>query len=139
MKCLFLLFLFPLFSQAQLLTKNDLLIGGAQLISGASDGVRDHVLHHPNELFRQFPNLNRDFWDIRQSWQNNRWAAFKDANHTFKSITNTLDLGSVAMAIFEKKKTIKRAALKALFAYLCRKAGFHLTYTALFKNKLSWH
>lgn len=139
MKLPLLLLFLPLFGRTQILTGNDLLVGSVQLVSGASDGVRDHVLYHPNELFRQYPNLNKSFWDIRESWVNNRWAPFKDANHTFKTVTQTLDLGTVAMAMFEKKQTVKRAITKVVFAYLCRKAGFHLTYTLLFHNQISWH
>lgn len=44
-------------------TKNDAIVGLLQLVSGGADGLREHLLYHPNQLFQQHPDLNRQYWD----------------------------------------------------------------------------
>lgn len=144
MKSIFLfLALTPLFASAQFkVTKNDALIAAFQFISGAADGLREEVLYHPNNLFEQHPNLNRQWWDSRISWKNKetRWVPFSDANHTLRIVIQTTDIFTLTLPLFEKMipaelwAKIKMAFKKGLFAYAGRKAGFHAVYTLHFKN-----
>ncbi len=98
MNKLIIILLFPLSVSAQWKpTKNDIGIVAAQLVAGAADGLREEILYHPNNLFEQHPNLNRGWWDSRTSWQNKGWAAFKDANHTFKVVNQSADLLSIEL------------------------------------------
>ncbi len=112
---LMILLLFPFIVQCQWKpTKNDLIIGGVQIVAGTADGLREEILYHPNNLFRQHPNLNREYWDSRISWKNSGWSAFKDANHTMRSVVQSMDILSIGVAIFEKDRNWKAMIRKCL-------------------------
>ena len=122
-------------------TGNDAAIFGVQLIAGASDGMREQILYHPDAMLRQHPNWNPKWWDSRLSQHNKEhiWVAFSDANHTFRSIVQASDLICIGIPLFEKhkykrKQLILVALRKIVTGYIARKAGFYLTYNLHFKN-----
>lgn len=135
---IFMLCLTTFCSQAQWYkpTKNDIAIAAVQLLAGGADGLREEVLYHPNNLLRQHPNLNRQYWDSRISWHNkeNHWVPFSDANHTLRTTIQSLDLLSIGIALGEKNRNWKAALRKMIIGYLARKAGFTLIYNLHFKN-----
>lgn len=124
-----------------LLQKKDWIVYTAQFLSGFSDGIREQVLYHPNQLFEQFPNLNRQWWDSRISWQNKYsisplLVAFSDANHGFKGASLILNCVSIAFSLDEIPKKGKALFFikKIVFSYLSNKAGFTASYYGVFKN-----
>lgn len=122
------------------------LVTGLQFIAGASDGIREQVLYHPNELFAQYPNLNRQWWDSRISWTNKNHmspllVSFSDANHFFKSVYTYADIASIVLTTdeaihfkFKSWNSWKWLARKVIPPLLARKAGFYITYNKIFKN-----
>lgn len=119
------------------ITSNDLFLAGTQFIGGGLDGLREQVLYHPNELFKQHPNLNRQYWDSRISWHNKEhvWTPISDANHVLRLGIQTSNLATIGIVIGEKQKNWKVIARKLILCYLFNKAGFHLVYDLHFKNK----
>lgn len=117
--------------------KNDIAMCSVQFIAGGTDGLREQVLYHPNELFKQHPNLNRQYWDNRISWHNKEhvWTPISDANHVLRLGIQTCNLATIGIAIKEKQKNWKVIMRKIVISYLSNKAGFYLIYTSHFKNK----
>jgi hypothetical protein len=120
------------------ITSNDLFLAGTQFIGGGLDGVREQVLYHPNELFKQHQNLNRQYWDSRISWQNKEhvWTPISDANHVLRLGIQTTNLASIAISLTSKEgKNWKVILKKILISYLSNKSGFYTIYNLHFKNK----
>jgi len=46
-------------------SNNDIAVMSREVVAGYSQGWRDEVQYNTKQLFRQFPNSNRSFWDIR--------------------------------------------------------------------------
>ena len=46
-------------------SNNDIAVMSIEVVAGYSQGWRDEVQYNTKQLFRQFPNSNRSFWDIR--------------------------------------------------------------------------
>jgi hypothetical protein len=103
--------------------------------AGYSTGWREEVIQHPNQLFKQYPNLNRNFWDIRvqnpPGFMNTEW----DADHVLKGSTATLFVTSVIIKKGEKKKWYYYLS-DGIKYYLSYKAGFFTAYNLTLKNKL---
>lgn len=126
------------FARSQRIKKSDVILSGLQFIAGASDGIREQVLYHPNELFLQHPNLNRQWWDSRISWQNKYsqpWylVSISDANHCFKAGTFYSDMISICLSAGDLN--VWTIVKKLVITFISRKAGFHSTYHLYFKNK----
>lgn len=131
------------------ISKNDLSIAGLQVISGHADGWREQVLYHPNELFRQYPGLNRQWWDVRKSWQNKNdkgflgqqvFVMFTDANHFLKGSKSLIDFTTIAisageLAEYPKRDRWKVLAKKGLIAFAANRIGFATSYYLIHKNK----
>ena len=123
------------------ISKNDLLVMGIEIAAGYGQGWRDEVLYHPNQLFRQFPNLNRNFWDIRTQnnpgFLNTEW----DADHVLKGTIAGLHILAVSVKVGDLKeyKGWKNKVLKVVIDgakyYLSYKIGFTLAYNITHKNK----
>jgi len=132
--CLFSL-LFPLFSFGQIMSKKDIAPMLLCMGAGYSTGLRDEVLYHPGQLFQQYPNLNRAFWDIRvqnpPTFLNTEW----DADHILKGTTVLLFTAAVTFKIGDKKKWYWYILDGAKY-FLSYKIGFYLSYNLQLKNKL---
>lgn len=131
MKLLLIILLFSSNARAQTFTRNDIGVMSAQMLAGYATGWREQVLYHPNELFKQYPNLNRKFWDSRQP---SRW----NANHWLKTASVTFHTVGIVIKIGEKPKNWKLYALDFAKYYGAYKTGFFLAYNVTHKNKLTW-
>lgn len=150
MKYLLIILLFSFSAEAQKLKvkRADLALGSVQFAAGIFRGIREQVLYHPNELFRQHPNLNTHWWDSRTSWTNKLtkpwWkpVGLTDANHFFQSAfvySNILSIGistyAITKDIFDNKKLRLWAFFKAMaISTICQWVGFYASYTLHFKN-----
>jgi hypothetical protein len=129
-----------------LFEKNDWIVYGSQILSGAATGVREEVLYHPAPLFEMYPHLNRQWWDIRVSYRNKynespTLVAFSDANHFFKAaalVTNCVSVGFTFGEYnrYAKKDLWKVIVKKIVFSYIANKIGFAATYNLLYKNQM---
>jgi len=122
-------------AQAQIFSKKDIAPMALTMGAGYSQGWREEVIYHPNQLFEQFPNLNRNFWDIRvqnkPGFLNTEW----DADHVLKATTGGLFVAAVAVKIGDKKKWYWYVIDAAKY-YLSYKTGFFLAWNVTHKNKL---
>lgn len=103
--------------------------------AGYSTGVREHVISHPNQLFRQYPNLNRAFWDIRVQNPPTFFNTEIDADHVLKGTTVLLFVGAVTFKIGEKKKWYWYI-VDGVKYFVSYHVGFALSYNLQMKNKL---
>lgn len=144
MKILFLL-LMPCLSFAQPkwnhVSKNDLSIMGIEVLAGYGQGWRDEINYHPNQLFKRFPNLNRNFWDIRvqndPTFLNTEW----DADHVFKFAVNGLHVAGIILKVgdlksYPKKDRWKKILFDIVKYYGSYKLGFFLAWNVTNQNKL---
>lgn len=139
MKKLLLLLLFPLSLSAQKkwysISKNDLQVMAIEVGAGYAQGWRDEVIYHPNQLFKQMPNLNRRFWDVRvqdaPGFLNTEW----DADHVLKFAVNGLHVAAICFKIGDKKKWYLYL-VDAVKYYASYKVGFYLGYNVTHGNKL---
>lgn len=119
------------------ITKNDLTTMSFEAVAGYGQGWREEVLYHPNALFTHFPNLNRRFWDSRESWKNGN---IKDANHLLKAGITLSHLAAVAFKIGNYKEYKKQRFLKILADiaknYAAYQIAFFLSYNITHHNKL---
>jgi hypothetical protein len=139
-----LILLFPLccFSQGKWykITKNDWLVMSMEVGAGYSQGWREQTLYHPHQLFEQFPNLNRKFWDCRWSWTNG--DAYKwDANHVLKGTTSMFHLAAASIKFcdiksYRKKDLWKKIIFDMAKYYTSYQIGFALSYNLTHHNKL---
>ena len=111
------------------------------MAAGYSQGWRDEVQYHPNQLFNQFPNLNRNVWDIRvqnkPGFLNTEW----DADHVLRATTTALHVAAFAVKVGDYRKLHKKHRWKKLLfdagtQYLAYKAGHFLAWNITHKNKL---
>jgi len=133
-----ILFLMPVKTNGQndkWFSKKDIAPMALTLGAGYAQGWREQVIHHPNQLFKQFPNLNRNFWDIRvqgkKGFLNMQW----DADHTLKATSAGLFVAAIAIKTGEKKRWYWYI-WDGVKYYLSYKAGFFLAYNVTLKNKL---
>ena len=117
------------------ISKNDLKIMAIEIGAGYAQGWRDEVQYHPNQLFKQMPNLNRRFWDIRvqdePTFLNTEW----DADHVLKFAVNGLHVAAICFKIGEKKKWYLYL-VDAVKYYGSYKLGFFLGYNVTHRNRL---
>jgi hypothetical protein len=122
------------------ITKNDIAIMSLEIGAGYAQGWREEVLYHPNALFRRFPNLNRNFWDNRISWQRN---TILDANHVLKATTTTMRLTAICIKIggwkdLKKQDRWKKILFDIVKYYASYQLGFFLSYNLTHNNQLKW-
>lgn len=123
------------------ISKNDFWVMGVEVLAGYGQGWRDEVIYHPKQLFKQFPNLNRNFWDVTKQnepgFLNTEW----DADHVLKGTIAGLHIIAVSVKVGDLKeyKGWKNKVLKVLIDgakyYLSYKIGFTLAYNITHKNK----
>lgn len=122
--------------------KNDIAPMALQLTAGYAQGWREEVLYHPKELFEQFPNLNRNFWDNRINRGSRGISIFRDANHLFKFIVTGTQTASVVIKIgdwkeFPKKDRWKKLLVDIFKYYGAYKLGFYFSYNITHGNKFT--
>jgi hypothetical protein len=126
--------------------KNDWVVYSSQYLAGVASGVREEVIYYPNPLFKMYPHLNRQWWDIRVSYKNKytespMLVAFSDANHFFKSAVLMTNCTSVAFSFgdynsYSKKERWKVIVKKIVVSYIANKLGFATSYYLYYKNHL---
>jgi hypothetical protein len=126
--------------------KNDWVVYSAQYLSGVASGVREEVIYYPTQLFKMYPRLNRQWWDIRVSYKNKynespMLVAFSDANHFFKSAVLVTNCVSVGFSFgdynsYSKKQRWKVILKKMVLSYITNKLGFATSYYLYYKNHL---
>ena len=122
--------------------------------AGAFQGTNEALMHHYNGFQNRFPNANPQFWDPRESWTN-KWelgpdgkpivgqerfwlsssalVPFTDGYHLTDS-GNYLFLNAAYSFIPEHQgKPFGIKVCEILGIWVMRKAGFHTTYSYLFK------
>lgn len=119
-------------------TKNDIVTMSLELSAGYTTGWREEVLYHPNALFRNFPKLNRNFWDNRISSQRDD---LKDANHVLKASYTFMHLTAIAVKVSDFKqykgwKKVGKITFDVLKNYCAYQLGFYLSYNLTHQNKL---
>lgn len=147
MKTIFIILLsLPLALSAQeknwySITGNDIAVMSVEVAAGYAQGWRDEVIYHPNQLFKRFPNLNRNFWDIRvqnpPGLLNTEW----DADHVLKATISTLHVSAVIIKMgdlkdYPKRDRWKKIAFDLLKYYASYKVGFFLGWNVTNGNKL---
>ena len=118
-------------AQYKVFSRNDIAVMSLQAVAGYAQGWREEVLYHPNALFRNYPNLNRSFWDSRE-WK--RW----NANHLLKTIVAGSHTAAIVIKLDGKKKNWKLYALDAAKYYGSYKLGFFAAYNLTHKNKFTF-
>lgn len=135
--------------------KRYLLPAGTAFLSGAFDGVNQTVLHHYSAFKRVFPDANDQWNDPRISHRNkwkidengkvlvgeerflfsSNWLVWTTDNY---HATRTGDQWMISMTImFHPERYGKKwweKGLEVVGYSLMRKAGFHATYSVLFKS-----
>lgn len=107
------------------------IICGLQYVSGFAQGLREQVLHHPNELFAMHPNLNHPFWDSRLNSQ-----GILNANHILQTIYVYSDIACIVIAIGEPRKNWKKYVVDFIYYTGWRKAGWYTSWKIYCGNKL---
>lgn len=143
---------------AQKKWKDYLVSGSSVFVSGMLDGTIEAISYHYENGFKaRFPNANDQFWNPAVSWKNKykngdctqgpKFAgsttvlvATTDAYHMLRTAKRTLDgftLVSYVNSSRERKmsrnKRIKTVIKDFLILTAIRSAGFHLTYSVIFK------
>jgi hypothetical protein len=118
-------------------SKNDIATMSLEMGAGYAQGWREEVLYHPNALFAHFPNLNKNFWDNRLSWQRGH---IRDANHILKFSVTAFHLTAVAIKIGDykslpKKQRVKKILFDVFKNYAAYQLGFFLSYNLTHHNK----
>lgn len=137
MKRLLFLLLMPIACPAQnkWFSKKDIAPAALAVAAGYAQGWRDEVIYHPNQLFEQYPNVNRRFWDIRHQDPPSFLSMEWDADHVLKATSAGLFITAIAIRAGEKKKWYWYV-WDGFKYYLSYKIGFTLAYNVTFKNKL---
>lgn len=139
--------------------KEYLVTGSSVFVSGMLDGTIETISYHYETGFKpRFPNINDKFWNPALSWKNKYkdgnpalgpkfmgsttlFVSTTDAYHLLRTTKRTIDGGTLAYYInktcSEKKsnrKKWKSIAKDFVILTAIRCAGFHLTYTYIFKQ-----
>jgi hypothetical protein len=147
---------------AQLKLKQYFLAGTTMLVSGLLDGTIESINYHYEDGFKlRCPKANDQFWNPAVSWKNkyknndpaqgpkfvgskNIFAFTTDAYHLLRTTNRTLDGITIAYYANEtcpefksKKVKWKHIARDFIILTAIRTAGFHLTYSFLFKKQPS--
>lgn len=146
--------------QAQLKLKQYWLAGSVVFASGLIDGTIESINYHYEDGFKlRFPKANDHFWNPAVSWKNkyknhdpmqgpkfagstNVFVFTTDAYHFLRATSRTLNGFTLAFYINqsarEKQLTNKQRWLRIgrdfLMLTAIRTAGFHLTYSVLFRK-----
>ena len=119
-------------------SKSDIATLSLEAGAGYAQGWREEVLYHPNALFKHFPNLNRNFWDSRISWQG---GGIKDANHLLKAGVTSMHIAAVVVRIsdiqkFKGWRRVLKITGDGIKHYAAYQLGFFLAYNVTHKNHL---
>lgn len=153
--------LFHLNTQSQLKLRHYWLAAPAMLISGMLDGTVESITWHYDDGFKlRCPNVNEQFWNPAKSWKNkyknhdpaqgpkffgstNMFVFTTDAYHLLRATSRTISgvtLGyyihtSCHEKVLTKRQKWLRIGADFLVLTAIRSAGFHLTYSLLFRKQ----
>lgn len=143
---------------AQKNLKKYLLCGSSSLLSGMLDGTIESINYHYHTGFKpRFKNANDQFWNPELSWRNKylngdpklgpkfygsttSFVFTTDAYHLLRTSKRSLDGATLVYVInkdcskkIERKRKFKNMVKDFAVLTAIRCAGFHLTYSVLFK------
>lgn len=147
--------------KAQLSFRQYWLAGGSMFVSGIIDGTLESITWHYEEGFKpRFPKANDQYWNPARSWKNkyrnhdpaqgpkfsgstNIFVFTTDAYHMLRTANRTIDGVTLASYVnecrrdnvMERRKKWLRVAGDFLIFSALRTAGFHLTYSVLFRKQ----
>lgn len=123
--------------------------------SGAADGISQVLLFHTDNFFEVHPEASRQYWDPYQSWEN-KWRRdadgevqvgkerfwlsstalvwTTDAYHLMRTVDNTMVTATFLLYPSGKRKWWVKG-LEVIGLSLARKAGFHLTYSLIYRTQ----
>ncbi len=144
--------------QAQKKWKDYLVSGSAMFVSGMLDGTIESISYHYENGFKQrLPNANDQFWNPAVSWKNKYYqnnpqmgpkflgsttifACTTDAYHLLRTTKRSIDGANLVYYMNKECKSNKtfqkrwKSEVKDfLILTAIRCAGFHLTYSVLFR------
>lgn len=146
---------------AQIKLKHYWLAGSAMLLSGMMDGTVESITWHYEDGFKlRCPKANDHFWNPAVSWKNkyknddpaqgqkfpgstNLFVFTTDAYHMLRASSRTIDGVTIACYLNEsyrerelsRKKKWLRIGADFLILTAIRTAGFHLTYSLMFRKQ----
>lgn len=140
--------------------KDYLVTGSSMFVSGMLDGTIESINYHYESGFKpRFTNANDQFWNPALSWKNkykngqscegakfygstNMFVFTTDAYHMLRTSKRAIDASTLVYYINDnrtcktvktKKERLKKSAIDFLVLTTIRCAGFHLTYSVMFK------
>lgn len=123
---------------------------GLGFISGASRGLNQVLVHHPDRFFDRYPNANRRFWDNQISWLNKyknndprQGPAFlfstdllvwtTDAPHLTSTLSNVTGAASFTIPLWKGNKKLRHYLAEVGLSTIGYWAGFHSVYSLWFR------
>ena len=144
-KLICLILLLPLFTTAQIFTKNDLAICSLSFVAGAANGVEEAIKFHYNRGFAfVHPNASRQYWDPRVSWTNKDHSSFSrliptfsDGYHLMRGISRVALIADIAISIndLKGKRPLLIFAKKFILSMIANRAGQYLTYDIIYRER----
>jgi hypothetical protein len=153
-----LLVLITFESQAQKNWKKYLICGSTSFVSGMMDGTIESINYHYHNGFKtRYKNANDQFWNPELSWKNKylngdpkngpkfygsttSLVFTTDAYHLLRTSKRSLDGATLVYMInkdcskkIERKRKFKNLVKDFAVLTAIRCAGFHLTYSVMFK------
>lgn len=142
-----ILMLIPIisFSQKREIIKYSLIFFG-----GAFDGISETQAFHNERIFKRFPNASKRFWG-KNSWANKYkngdpsqgekfpfsstvLVSFTDGYHLMRFGKSASFGAALTIRLSDnKKRNWKDFLAELLGTFIAKSAGFHLTYSYLFK------
>lgn len=117
---------------------------GLAFTSGMSDGVNQAINHHYHAFKRVHPGASDQFWNPKLSWTNKYdsklplattalvWTT--DGHHLTRTLDRSFLVASLTVNFANtKKRKLVWCVLEAAGLMLIRSAGFHLTYSIIYK------
>jgi len=125
--------------------------GSNMFLNGFWDGMHDGLHYRYRNFKQRFPNANDRYWNPKVSWRNKWWHGdpdngekfwlsssalvwTTDASHLTKTMRMNHTLLAVSIPLGHKPKKWYWYLLDIGVNWLCRSAGFHTSYSLIFKG-----
>jgi len=135
---------------AQINWKREILPSICFFVAGTMEGAAETLKWHPQEFQKRFPNANMDYWNPELSWPNKykngdpaqgpayfgsttflAWTT--DGYHLARTVRTTSVMVGILLTPDIKGQKWYIYLAKAAIYSAAYTAGFHLTYTLIFK------
>ena len=151
MKTIFIILLLPLFSFSQFNLKKELPSLATAFGAGMCEGGAETLKFHFYKVKQKYPNVNEHYWNPDVSWTNKykngdptqgpkyfgsttflAWTT--DGYHLLRTQRNGLFISTLVLKLsLNEKKKLHSYIINAIIHTLAYQAGFHTTYTLMFK------